>query len=238
MTWVRALSGGRLALLHGPARRVLFAGALLLAVAVLFVASSNENFGRMMLLMATVAGLGLGRQSVGSDRLTGRSLLYFQRPVGPVAHYGALLLLALGALGIAAAIAALAAGLAQLFGGPPYQWVHAVGALYWSALLLIIGMTVSAFVPKRDLDMMLLFLMVSAMQVLIADWLGFAGAHELLRWLLLPIDPVFGTWSAWARGNFTTAPQYAVQLVLYPLIWLGILLIRLRRQDLAAAEYH
>lgn len=233
--WSRALAGARFALLHGPARRVLQLGTALLALALFAAVTGSDRFVQSMTLLATVVGIGLGRQSVGYDRLTGRSVLYFQRAVSPLMHYSAQLLLGLGVLAAAVIAAAAAATLAGLV---PYPWVDAVGAFYWGALLLIVSTAASAIAPRRDLELVLLLIALSGFQVLIANWLGFDGARALLRWLLIPVDAVFATWQQWLRGNFTVAPEYGAQLVIYPLVWLAILLLRLRRQDIGAAEYH
>jgi hypothetical protein len=234
----RAVPGAWFTLINGPARTPLKLCALLLVVALAATAAGYERFPQLLLLLATVAGIGLGRGAVGDDRLSGRAALLFQRPVSPLAHYGARLLLIMGIFTAAALLAAAATGIARLAGGGPYLWVNVAGAFYWAALLLIMSTSVSAFLRRHDLEVVLVIVLLSGVQVLIAQALGFAGAQELLRWLLVPIDAVFATWDQWRVGNFAIGPAYATQLVVYPMAWAAILLVRLRRADIGAADYH
>lgn len=234
----RALPGAWFTLIHGPARTPLKLCALLLVVALAATTAGHERFPQLLLLLATIAGMGLGRGAVGDDRLSGRAALLFQRPVSPLAHYAARLLLAMGIFAAAALLAIAATGIARLAGGRPYLWVNVAGAFYWAALLLIMSTAVSSFVRRHDLDIVLVILLLTAFQGLIAPALGFAGSRELLQWLLIPIDAVFGTWEQWRAGNFTTDPTYAAQMMVYPTAWAAILLVRLRRADMGAADYH
>ena len=232
-----AFPGAVFALRHASQRRVYQFTGLLFLFALAAGVSGSDRYGAMLLLMTTVLGIGLSAPSVGRDTLSGRAVLYFQRPVTPVAHYSAQLLVVLGSIAAAVALTAIPVALAPPAGAGAYAWVHPVGAFYWGALLAVIGMAVSTLVRRRAVEIMILLLVVSGYQVLVADALGSEAARELLRWLLIPVDAVFTTWQQWRGGSFTVRPDHAAQLVLYPLAWLAILMLRLRKQDVGAADY-
>jgi hypothetical protein len=219
---------------HGAGRGALRLGGLLATLAVVVAIAGSERFPQLMLLVATVAGIGMGRRSAGDDRVSGRGALLFQQPIAPVALYGArlvtcLALFALAALAIAAA--------ALLAGALPRAWVDCVGAFYWAALLLIMSSALSAFTARYAAELLIVLLVAAATQVLIADAIGIPGAGSVLQWTLVPIDAFFGTWDQLRRGSYSLAPAYAGQLLLHPLAWTAVLLLRVRRADIGAADY-
>jgi len=232
---VRALPTAWIDLAHGPGRNALALSGLLLIVAAGLGVQGHERLPLLMLLAATVAGVGIGRRSAGADRVSGRSVLLFQRPLTPAAHYAARLLLGLA---LFAAAALLTAAIVTAAGELTRPWVHALGACYWALLMLVVSTALSAVAPRHDVELLVLLFAVSAAQVLVANAIGITGLREVLQWLLIPIDAVFGTWNRWAAGNYTVTPVYAGQLLLQPIAWATLLFLRLRRIDIGAADYH
>jgi hypothetical protein len=231
----RAFPAAWLGLARGGRRSVLALSALLLAIAAGMGMQGHERFPLFMLLAGTVAGVGIGRRSVGADLAAGRGVLLFQRPVTPLAHYTARMV---ATLGIFAGAAVLTAALVAVAGDIPRPWVHAVGATYWALLMLVIATALSALSRRFDVELLVLLFVLSTTQALIANALGVPGLRALLDWTLIPIDAVFGSWNALARGDFSIAPRHGVQLVLQPLAWGTVLVLRLRRIDIGAADYH
>jgi hypothetical protein len=221
-------------LVHGPARGALRLSALLTTLALVVSIVGSDRFAQLMLLVATIAGVGLGRHAAGDDRVSGRAALLFQQPITPLALYGTRLLLCI-ALFAGAALTIAAAG--TLAGKVPHAWVHCVGAFYWASLLLVMAMALSAFTARYAVELLVVLLLAAAMQVLIANAIGMPAAGRMLQWTLLPIDALFGTWDQWRMGSYSIAPAYAGQLLLQPLLWTTVLLLRVRRADVGAADY-
>lgn len=228
------MPGAWFTLVHGPARTAMAVSALAVLVTLAALLKGSERFPQFVLLAFTVAGIGLGRRSIGDDRLSGRSVLLFQRPVRPVAHYGARLLLCVGVLAVGTAVIALATVMAS----PALLWPHAVAGLYWGALLLVMTTTLSSVAGRFEGELVIAFVVTSVLQVVVARELGSPVARELLYWVLVPIDVIFGTWNQIAAGIFAIRPAAAAHLIGYPAAWLAVLYLRLRRIDIGAADYH
>jgi hypothetical protein len=230
----QVLSVAWIVTVHGAGRGALRLSGLMTTLALVAAIAGSERFPQLMLLVATVAGIGMGRRSAGDDRVSGRGALLFQQPIAPMSLYGARLLTCLALFALAALAIATVAGLAATV---PGAWVDCLGAFYWAALLLIMGSALSAFTPRYAAELLIVLLVAAATQVLIADAIGIPGARSVLQWTLVPIDALFGTWDAWRRGSYGVAQAYAGQLLLQPLAWTAVLLLRVRRADIGAADY-
>jgi hypothetical protein len=161
--------------------------------------------------------------------------LYFQRPVSPVAHHVARI--ALGAA-LCAAILLVSGIITSVFYVNPFAWAESLWAFYWLFLLMIVSTAISTLVVRFDMVVAFGLLVASMAFYIFPPDLGVPAAHLAIRWLLLPIGPVFNTWSQWRAGLYVMDPEVAAHLLFQPLLWAGILLRRLRREDLQAASYH
>ncbi|HSJ23931.1 MAG TPA: hypothetical protein VK929_04540 [Longimicrobiales bacterium] len=230
----QVLRGAWFSLVHGPARTSLAVSLLCLLAALAALLKGSARFPQLVLLGFSMAGIGMGRRSIGDDRLSARSVLLFQRPVSPMAHYGGRLLLSTGLLALGAAVLAVAAVMVPA----PSPLAHAIGGFYWGCLLLIMSTTLSSVTGRFEGELVIAVVVVSALQVTLVQELGLAAARDVLYCALVPVDAIFGTWNQWASGTFAIPPATAAHLLGYPTAWLALLAVRLRRADLGAADYH
>jgi hypothetical protein len=233
--FARALPGARLSMSLGPTRRTLAWCAMLAMASVGLGVRQADTYSQLVLLLSLVAGVGMGTGSVGGDRLAGRSTLFFQRAVTPAAHYLARTALCSAVFAAGAIAVGVAATLLKVGVRP---WVDASWAFYWAALLLIVSTTLSAMLARHDSFLTLGLLAASLGQGLILAWLDMPALRELLQWALLPIDASAVSWQNWREGNATLSVRHAAQLLIQPLAWTTLLILRLEREDLSATTCH
>ena len=214
-----------------PLRSIVGIALLAIVLAAASVEESPSTVQRAMLIVAMVLVFGFTRRIIAGDRSNGRWWLLFQRPVSPMGHYARMVGFAGTCilLGLLIAALVLSATISPSGGGLRIVWGSLAGAVVWSSCVFAIGVGISSLVRDHDLELLILFYLVSAAQVLIVQQLNLGlTLSTLLTWLLMPIDSIFLLWEWFVSGVWTLDPSDLAHLIIYPAVWLMIAVARLR----------
>lgn len=180
--------------------------------------------------LALVLALAMTRGIISRDRRDSRWIMLFQRATSPARHYARVIVLAFMLLVLLLALAALPLVASRFVQSGSARTAVALlaGSSIWATVIFCVTIGISSLVRRYDLELFLLLLTLSVVQVFLMDLLSApASARHVATYLLIPVDPAFLMWAT--IGSAREAPSLAslAHLVLYPLAWLGIAAVRI-----------
>lgn len=189
----------------------------------------STSFGAAVLL-----ALALTRGYIAADIREGRWPLLFQNPMHPIAHYARRLtrLMATAAVLLGIVVAGGLLGSERIdVRTAVHAWICACAV---AAILMSLAAGIGSLVRRYELELILLLIVVSGLQVVLANALALDNAlRDLLRWLLIPLDAMAMLMEQFAGSGTGMTTEYWLQLALYPAVWLAIAGWRLHRYHTA-----
>lgn len=213
---------------------VVLSAAVALLVGLLAADGNAQSAQSLLALAATAIALGITRGIICGDRIEQRWFVLFQRGDPPFVHYARVLLVTAVAVALLLAIPALALAVTASI---PTAFAAFAGALLWAGVCIAVATGISSLVRRYDLEITLILVVVSLAQGYVFGLLRVSpSASAALSYLLIPVDGIFMLWKGMLDlGSLPGLPRL-LHILVYPLAWLGIAVLRIRRYGSAPSD--
>lgn len=182
---------------------------------------------------SVIFALAFTREIVGGDRTPSRWVLLFQCPGSATRHYARTGLVAFGLTLLCMLLPSAALAIVGLgTGSSPYFISGAIqGGLAWATVVFCVSFGISGLVRQHNVELTILLIFVSATQGLLTRSVGLsASGSRVVEYLLFPINALGEVWYG-ISGDMNLDTPHALHLVIYPLAWLVIGFLSIRRLE-------